>query len=181
MPFKIPIPFFIAVFGLMATTHLTAQHCPFDGYYAAVIHINDKQPPAKVPGFYLLEKEDERKDSCRFTARVDSIRFLTEAEIKALLAADPQSTRSRYLPEWLEKYHNFLQGNRVVLLTLSQRDCMVAEGNNYHYLHRQFVIRYSVNGRQTELKVPPESVYYLCGTAGSWKRIKPLEIDLHNE
>lgn len=168
----------LTLYMSLIITDLLAQHCPFDGYYTLAIRLNKAGKRGPIPDFYLLEKEVARKDSCSFTDRVDSIRFLSEREIKAEMAEDPRSTRSRYLPERLKKDHNFLKGNRVIFLGMSAKDCMVEKGNEYDYLPRQFVVRYTNNGRETEIVVPQESIYSLCGAGGSWKRIKPMEIQL---
>jgi hypothetical protein len=168
----------LTLYMSLMITDLLAQHCPFDGYYTIAIRISKAGKGKPDPAFYLLEKEVVRKDSCRFTNRVDSTRFLTEKEVRAEMAEDPRSTRSRYLPEHLKKDHNFLKGNRVVFLGMSAKDCMVEKGNEYDYLPRKFVVRYTYNGRETEIVLPPESIYSLCGARGSWKRIKPLEVQL---
>jgi hypothetical protein len=168
----------LAIVPFVFLADLKAQHCPFDGYYTLAIRISKAGKSGPIPDFYLLEKELARKDSCSFTDRVDSIRFLSERELKAEMAEDPRSTRSRYLPERLKKDHNFLKGNRVIFLGMSAKDCMVEKGNEYDYLPRQFVVRYTNNGREKEIFVPQESIYSLCGAGGSWKRIKPMEIQL---
>lgn len=166
--------------ALLSVGDLQAQHCPFDGYYTIAIRISKAGKGASATAFYLLEKEVDRKDSCSFTKRVDSTRFLSEDEVRAEMDEDPRSTRSRYLPERLKKDHNFLKGNRVVFLGMSAKDCMVERGNEYDYLPRQLVVRYTFNGRDMEVAIPQESIYSLCGAQGSWKRIKPLEIVLAN-
>jgi hypothetical protein len=157
---------------------LLAQHCPFDGSYAIAIRIKQTGKGGRLPDLYLLEKEVTRKDTCRFTDHVDSTRFLSEKEVRAEMAEDPRSTRSRYLPERLKKDFNFLKGNRVVFLGMSAKDCMVEKGNEYDYLPRQFVVQYSYNGREAAVEVPSGSIFSLCGVSGSWKRIKPIEIVL---
>jgi hypothetical protein len=162
----------------LAQTKICAQHCPFDGYSAIVIRTGDQKTAASSPYFFLVEKEEKRRDTCRFTSRVDSTRFKTEKEIRAEMAGDPHSTRSRYLPEQLKKDHNFLKGNQTVFLTMSQKDCMVARGNEYDYFPRKFVIHYTDKGREIEIPVPAENIYSLCGTGGSWNRIKPIIIRL---
>lgn len=168
----------LAIVPFVFPADLKAQHCPFDGYYTIAIRIGKAGKGKPEPAFYLLEKEVVRKDSCSFTNRVDSTRFLSEEEVRAEMAEDPRSTRSRYLPEHLKKDHNFLKGNRVVFLGMSAKDCMVERGNEYDYLPRKLVVRYTYNGRETEIVVQPESIYSLCGAGGSWKRIKPLEVQL---
>jgi hypothetical protein len=169
---------FLLMLGIFFSLASNAQHCPFDGSYTIAIHIKSQGILESLPTFYLVEQEESLQDSCRFNSRIDSIRFLTEDEVRRRLEADPQSTRSRYLPEWLSRDFNFLKGNQVVLLSMSQKDCMVPMGNNYQFIPRVFVVRFTVNGLAKELPVPQESVYSLCGSAGSWKRIRPIEIKL---
>jgi len=168
----------LMVILILMNVDLHAQHCPFDGSYAIAIRIKQTGKGGRLPDFFLAEKEVSRKDTCRFNDRVDSTRFLSEKEVKAEMAEDPRSTRSRYLPERLKKDFNFLKGNRVVFLSMSQKDCMVERGNEYDLLPRHLVVRYSYDGRETEIVAPPESIYSLCGAGGSWKRIKPMEIQL---
>jgi hypothetical protein len=157
-------------------TDLKAQHCPYDGLYTIAISTGKAFKKGPPPTFYLAEKPSGRKDSCRFSPAVDTVRFFSEAELRNKLAADPNSTLSRYLPDQLKKDHNFLKGNRIVLLSMSQKDCMVPRDNEYDLLPRKFVVFYTYNGLEIEVPVPSESIYHLCGTGGSWKRIKPIEI-----
>jgi hypothetical protein len=178
---NITIKYSLIIIFILPVVDLEAQHCPFDGLYTIAISISKAGKGMPVHAFYLLEKDVARKDSCSFTSRVDSTRFLSEKEVRAEMAEDPRSTRSRYLPERLKKDHNFLKGNRVVLFGMSAKDCMVEKGNEYNYLPRQFVVRYTYDGRETEVEVPSESIFSLCGASGSWKRIKPIEIFLTNE
>jgi hypothetical protein len=172
MKFISPLLFFF----LIATTESMAQHCPFDGLYAIVIRTHHSNQKIMAPMFYLAEKEVSDNDSCSFTNRIDSLGFRTEKMIRADWAEEPHSTRSRYLPEQLRKDFNFLKGNRVVFLSMSQKDCMVPRGNEYDMVPRNFVIRYTYKGGNMEIPITEESIYHLCGTGGSWKRIKPINI-----
>jgi hypothetical protein len=169
---------FPVILLLLVSIAVAAQHCPFDGTYAIAIHIDKPLKGKETPEFYLLEIEGDRKDSCRFTSHFDSTRFNTEKEIRAKMAADLTSTKSRYLPHQLKKDHNFLKGNQVVFLNMSEKDCMVPRGNEYQMIPRQFVIQYTINSKTVEKRVPVEAIYKLCGTGGSWKRIIPLELTL---
>ncbi len=166
----------ITVFGLISLA-VQAQHCPYDGFYTIAIRVGKAFKKGPLPSFYLIEKPSGRKDSCRFNPEMDTMRFLSETEFRNELAADPNSTLSRYLPDQLKKDYNFLKGNQVVLLTMSQKDCMVPRGNEYDLLPRNFVVVYTFKGRETEVPVTAESIFSLCGTRGPWKRIKPIEIN----
>jgi hypothetical protein len=169
---------FLVFWVILFITDLQAQHCPYDGLYTIAINTGKAFKKGQPTAFYLVEKPSGRKDSCRFNPMVDTVRFFSEAELRNKLAADPNSTLSRYLPDQLEKDYNFLKGNRIVLLSMSQKDCMVPRGNEYDLLPRNFVVVYTFNGSATEVPVPAERIYSLCGTGGSWKRIKPIEIQL---
>ncbi|MCU0404596.1 MAG: hypothetical protein MUE99_08605 [Chitinophagaceae bacterium] len=169
---------FLMLWGSLFIKELQAQHCPFDGLYTIALRVKTAGKKSPAPVFYLLEKETDRKDTCRFTNRVDSIPFNTEKEVRAALKADPTSTRSRYLPRSLKTDFNFLKGNQVVFLNMSAKDCMVVRGNDYDYIPREFIIRYNYGGKEWEVAVAAESVFGMCSTKGSWKRIKPVDIVL---
>jgi hypothetical protein len=168
-------PLLMGIFFSLASK---AQHCPFDGLYTIAIQIKPAVKKSKQPVFYLAEKEGNRKDTCSFTNSVDSMRFNNEKQVHAALKADPRSTRSRYLPQRLKSDFNFLKGNQVVFLSMSAKDCMVARGNEYEYVPRNFVIRYSYGGKEWEVAVPVESIFSMCGAKGSWRRIEAMVIEL---
>jgi hypothetical protein len=142
---------FLVFWVILFITDLQAQHCPYDGLYTIAINTGKAFKKGQPTAFYLVEKPSGRKDSCRFNPMVDTVRFFSEAELRNKLAADPNST---------------------------QKDCMVPRGNEYDLLPRNFVVVYTFNGSATEVPVPAERIYSLCGTGGSWKRIKPIEIQL---
>jgi hypothetical protein len=55
---------------------------------------------------------------------------------------------------------------------------MVKRGNEYDMVPRNLVIRYTTNGQDREVQVVEENIFSMCKAKGSWKRMKPVVIDL---
>lgn len=151
-----------------------AQHCPFDGTYAVVVHLSKKLPPG-----YSLKLEripGPETDSCKYGKQFTVVEFLPAAD--SFLSSYTQYGKEKF-KSLLKKDHNFVKGNQVVLMGSGERTCMidVPGSNDYRYIRRQFkvVLR---KGADTvkETVLPDDQIWSLCGSAGSWKRIHPVEL-----
>lgn len=167
-----------AAFILMVSFAAKAQHCPFDGYSTVVIRVLHQPEGEPEPVFHLVEDAGVYKDSCSFdTGKIDLV-FRTEAQVLAGCQKKDGGIMNRYFPNWLKSRGNFIKGNQVVFLTMAGVDCVISNGNDYRYVKRIFNIEYSFRGKQYTKAVGTGDIYKMCWSAGSWKRILPVTIDL---
>jgi hypothetical protein len=153
----------------------SAQHCPYDGFYAIVIQPK-LLPNHPLPRFKVVQQKS--MDSCAFTDQLDTLNFRSKEEWWAIAQEDKNGNWYRWLFPDLKKRGDFLQGNLVVRLSQSGRYCMVPRGNEYRFEPRQFRLIWKAGEEWKQLDIPDAFVYHLCGTAGSWQRIKPFAVEM---
>lgn len=169
----------LLLFGLLFSTRFLAQaqHCPFDGATAIVIKVvNKKGKPVtslKSP-IQLVEVDNPEADSCSFSGGLLKKDFLPAKT--GIMERYPGSWKS-----WSQRFKDcslFSTGCYALVLSMDQSDCMIKEGNDYRYLDRKYVIRYtSSNGKDIiEIPVMNDKRYSLCTGQGSWCRIEPIKI-----
>ncbi|MFN9115599.1 MAG: hypothetical protein ACK5XN_36555 [Bacteroidota bacterium] len=150
-----------------------AQMSPFDGSYTIVLHVINS--PSESIRFELKEK-NQPVDSCSFSPQRSHLVF-----------QNPESVliRNRYNNySWeidASKYAKdaaFMSaGYYAVVLSSSERSCMIRKGNEYIYLNRIFQIVSIQNNIETVVaEVPQEKVYDLSKMRGRWDQIRSIPI-----
>lgn len=149
-----------------------AQHCPYDGMYLVVVHVPGMtEQPGDSKAFRINEIENNEAGNCYIKSGLlqkkllpvkdlikDSLNFLSKGDVIKEFCSDCAFLGAGYY---------------AVKLTQQERYCMLYDSsNNLERRLRKFEV---CLGNQ-KASVPPEQVYRLCWTEGSWNRIQPVEI-----
>lgn len=156
-----------------------AQHCPFDGASMVVIKLKDKKGTIVTTlkdSIFLVEVNNPLADSCSYEPGLLKLPFGSVTE----------NLINKYDGEWKKRSATYVKecsfikpGHYVVVLSMAGSSCMLHNGSDYKYLERKFEIRVKKgNTIKTLLPVPSTSIYKLCTGAGSWMRIKAIELTL---
>ncbi len=165
--------------AIAITPALMAQHCPFDGSAAVLIHIADSSGKAvdHSPYTFLLAETDTLKaDSCTYAKGALLIPF--GSIDSALVKKYPNTWEYRagiYVKETAFNQPGFF----VVVLNQAQASCMIDRNNSFHYIKRKFEIRIEQKGIViNRIPVTQDKIYSLCTSSGPWTRFQSIDIVL---
>jgi hypothetical protein len=161
------------------TPALMAQHCPFDGSAAVLIHIGDSTGKAMDHSSYtfiLAETDTLKADSCTYANGALLIPF--GSIDKTLVKKYPNTWEYRagiYVKETAFNQPGYL----IVVLNQAQASCMIDRNNSFHYIKRKFEIRVLQKGIViNRIPVTQDKIYSLCTSSGPWTRIESIDIVL---
>jgi hypothetical protein len=164
---------------ITAAPELMAQHCPFDGSSAVLIHIMDSTGKGMdhTPYHFILAETDTVKaDSCTYANGPLLIPF--GSIDSALVKKYPNSWEYR-AGIYVQKTTFNQPGYFIVVLNQAQASCMIDRNNNFHYIKRKFEIRVQQKGIViNRIPVTEEKIYSLCTSSGPWTRFQSIDIVL---
>lgn len=156
-----------------------AQHCPFDGSNAIIILVKDKtgkilaNPSVSIS---LSEIDNPIADSCAYAKGLLDIHFGT---IEESLIKKYAGSWEMWAVDRIKECSFNSPGYFTVVLGQAEISCMIDNANEWQYIQRHYEIRIK-DGDVVKQVVPTtdKDFYKLCTTAGSWTRIKPIEITI---
>lgn len=159
--------------------HSLAQHCPFDGSSAIVILLKDKTgKPITSPAVsvVLSEIDNPSADSCKYSKGLQQILFGT---IETSLIKKYPNSWEMWARDMIKECNFNGHGYLTAVLGQAEESCIIDQGDDWKYIPRQYQI--IIKKGDVVKKIIPttdKNFYQLCTGAGSWGRIKPLEIIL---
>ncbi len=169
----------IAVTVLLFGAHIEtiAQHCPFDGGEMMVLELidSDNKPMfGSTTELTLQEVDDPEADSCRDKKGLLSRPFLPPAD--ALLQRYPIQGFDSFGLHCADCSFNAF-GFYAVVLNQSERSCKIKsdDDDDYRWVDRKFEIRFSRDGIEQKIAVPPDSLFSMCTGTGKWSRFQPIK------
>jgi hypothetical protein len=161
------------------TPSLMAQHCPFDGSSAIIIHLPVTQGAIATDtslSFFLVETDTLHSDSCTYA----------RGPLKILFRPIDTALVKKYSNSWQYRAEQFIKITGfnspdflTVVLNQAETSCMIQrkKDGDFNYTKRKFEIRVFKGGQMIrQIAVPQEKIYSLCTSSGSWTRIQPIEI-----
>ncbi len=170
---------FLLLIAIGWQTPIRAQHCPFDGSSAVIIHLPATQ--GAIAGdsslsYFLAETDTLHSDSCTYA--VGPLKILFRSIDTALVKK--YSNSWKYRAEQFIKVTGFNSPDFLtVVLNQAETSCMIQreKDGEFNYTKRKFEIRVFKGGQMIrQITVPQEKIYSLCTSSGSWTRIQPIEI-----
>lgn len=178
-----PLSVFLLLLAIGWQTPIQAQHCPFDGSSAVIIHLPAIQGAATGDtslSYFLTETDTLRSDSCTYA----------RGPLKILFRPIDTALVKKYSNSWQYRAEQFIKVTGfnspdflTVVLNQAETSCMIQriKDGEFNYIKRQFEIRIFKSGQLIrQITVPQEKIYSLCTSSGSWTRIQPIEISTGN-
>lgn len=178
---------FLLVFVLLFSIRVPAQHCPYDGKHLIAIKIVDKKGNMLTnvnTVFYLLEVDNPMADSCTSAAGLVKKQFLNSNAFIAEI--DKKFNRNGYntkLNNRLKDAGVFVKANMMVSLNQAENTCTLIGKSetvytNYIYQQRNFVIAYTLSGKEISHPLPAGFISALCTNNRALKSFKAVTIRL---
>jgi hypothetical protein len=167
--------YFIKWYWLMlAGSHSTAQHCPFDGFSIVVVQLKSAKTgkPRTTEGYTMELRNKGANDSCQQISKPFDA-------VQAVLIDSADAVFKQYAA----KFANapiFKPGHFAVLLRDDELRCTQGNSSLHKAQQQSFEVFYVFRKfrRKRSVTVAVKNIYPLCTVHGSWNRIQPIVIAL---